>query len=689
MFLGIPIASGILALIFVVFLAIGVRRKPEGGETMVRIAGEIRKGAKAFLRREYTTVGAIVIILGGGIALTSLGWRTGASFALGAAVSALAGYIGMSIATRANSRTTEAAKSGVKSALGVAVSGGAVMGLSVVGLSLLGLGAVIYLFAPNLWSGAEASSSVLIAETGVINGFAMGASLMALFARAGGGIFTKGADMAADLVGKVEAGIPEDDPRNPAVIADNVGDNVGDVAGLGADLLESYVESIIASMALAAAIAVTGAGRNLILLPLAIAAIGVVGSIIGIFFTKLVGRSNPQAALSGGTYLAAGLTAAGTYFLFQWLGTPFEIAGVAYGQMGPFWATLAGIGSGVLIGLTSEYYTSSKYKPVKNLAEASQTNAAITVTEGLAVGMESLLLPVIVLGAAVMFSHYVAGMYGVAMAAVGMLATTGMVVSVDSYGPIADNAGGIAEMAKLDPSVRKVTDNLDAVGNTTAAIGKGFAIGSAALAALGLLSAYLTSIGSGEMISLSDPLVLAGLLFGAMLPFFFSSTLFRAVVKSANGLIAEVRRQFEKIPGLREGKEGVLPDSATCVDLATKHALRGMIVPGMLAILVPVTVGFLVGPLALAGLLVGAIASGVMLGVFTANSGGAMDNAKKYIEEGHFGGKGSVAHKSAVVGDTVGDPLKDTVGPSINILIKLMTVVSLVIAPILPGVMGG
>jgi K(+)-stimulated pyrophosphate-energized sodium pump len=684
MFLAWPLIGGSLALVFVVVFAVGVLRKPEGTSAMVTISGQVRRGAQAFLSREYRTVGLIVLLLGGAMAFTGLGWRTAVSFVFGSVVSAGAGFIGMTIATRANSRTTHAAREGVKPALGIAISGGAVMGLSVVGLSLVGLAAVIALFAPDVFTGGKVEQAELLRQAGIVNGFAMGASLMALFARSGGGIFTKGADMAADLVGKVEAGIPEDDPRNPAVIADNVGDNVGDVAGLGADLLESYVESMIASMSLAAAISLSAVDRSLMLLPLAVGAVGTVASVLGVFFTKLVGRRNPQAALTGGTYLAAALTAVAAFFLVNWLGTPFA----GYSKLGPFWATLAGIGAGVLIGLTSEFYTSAKYKPVKRLAEASDTNAAVTVTEGLAVGMESLGVPVVILAGSVILAYHVAGMYGVAMAAVGMLATTGMVVSVDSYGPIADNAGGIAQMAGLDPEVRKITDHLDAVGNTTAAIGKGFAIGSAALAALGLLTAYLSAIGTTVEATLANPLVLAGLIFGGMLPFFFASQLFRAVVRAADAMIREVRRQFEKIPGLRDGAPGVLPESARCVDIAARSALGGMIVPGLLAVAVPVGVGFLLGPLALAGVLVGAIVTGVMVGVFTANSGGAMDNAKKYIEEGNFGGKGSRAHKAAVVGDTVGDPLKDTVGPSINILIKLMAVISLVIAPILPAMTG-
>lgn len=686
MFVSWPLIAGGVALAAVVVLVFRVLRKPEGDEEMVRISRSIRAGAGAFLRREYITVGIILVFLALGMSFTSLGWRTAVSFVLGAVVSGAAGLVGMLIATRANARTTEAAKSGTKPALSVAVSGGAVMGLSVVGLSLLGLTGVLLLFAPELFVSGEVSNDLLVREAGIINGFAMGASLMALFARAGGGIFTKGADMAADLVGKVEANIPEDDPRNPAVIADNVGDNVGDVAGLGADLLESYVESIIASMALAAGLAFSTTDRSLMLLPLLIASAGVIASILGIGFTKFFGRKNPRLALSGGTYVSAVLVIAATFFIVRSV-IPAEgfvgEGGRSFTQLGPFWASLAGILSGVLIALTSEYYTSSDFRPVKKLAEASQTNAAVTVTEGLAVGMVSIVLPILILASTVIFSNHICGMLGVALAAVGMLSTSGMVITVDSYGPIADNAGGIAQMSNQDPKVRRITDHLDAVGNTTAAIGKGFAIGSAALAALGLLTAYIAAVGGIDDISLSDPKLLAGFLVGGMLPFFFSSTLFRAVVYSANRIIFEVRRQFRELPGLREGLEGVVPDSESCVDISTRAALWGMLVPGLMALIAPVLIGFLVGPLALAGLLIGSIVTGLMLGVFTANSGGAMDNAKKYIEEGHFGGKGSIAHKASIVGDTVGDPLKDTVGPSINILIKLMAVISLVIAPLL------
>jgi len=670
---AVPLAAGVFGLLFVIYLVWDVLRRDPGSEAMVRISRSVQEGARAFLKREYSYVAILVVIVAALIALAPqlsgnpdlpLGWRTALAFAIGAVVSALAGYVGMSIATRANARTTQAAADGgVRGALGVAISAGSVMGMSVASMALLGLAVVYWIFR----------------EPVVVNGYAMGASLVALFARSGGGLFTKGADMGADLVGKVEAGIPEDDPRNPAVIADNVGDNVGDVAGLGADLLESYVESIIASMALAAAL-VTGAmvSSRLMALPLYVAAAGIVASVVGIVFVKAVGRRNPQGALMGGTYVAAALTAIASYFIIRGVGTPFTIGGHAYGVLGPFYATLAGIASGVIVGFVSEYFTSSKYRPVQKLAEASKTGPAITVTSGTAVGMESTAVPVIVLGIAIILAHRFAGVYGIAMAAFGMLATTGMVVAVDSYGPVADNAGGIAEMAGLDPEVRKITDNLDAVGNTTAAIGKGFAIGSAAFAAIGLLSAYMASAGI-QIADMSDPKVMAGLLVGGMLPFLFSSMLFQAVSGVAYKMIDEVRRQFREIPGLMDGK--AMPDSATCVDISTRGAIRGMLRPGILALVVPVIVGFY-DEKALAGLLIGAVVTGVALGIQTANSGGAMDNAKKYIEEGHFGGKGSEAHRAAVVGDTVGDPLKDTVGPSINILIKLMSVISLVLAPL-------
>ena len=664
----IPAFAGILSLLFVAYLSWDVLRRDPGNEKMVQISKLIQDGAKAFLRREYIYVAMFVFAIAALIALSpfisdvQLGWRTSIAFIIGSFVSALAGYIGMSIATRANARTTQGALTGgLRGALSVAISGGAVMGMSVVGLALLGLVIVYSIFEGN---------------PTIVNGYAMGASLVALFARSGGGIFTKGADMGADLVGKVEANIPEDDPRNPAVIADNVGDNVGDVAGLGADLLESYVESMIASIAIAAGLGMV----TLQLLPLQIASAGILASIVGVLYVKVAGRNNPQSALMQGTYIAAILTVIATYFIVKANGVAFtDDGGTTFSVMGPFYATLAGVLAGIVIGYTSEYFTSADYKPVKKLAEESQSGPALTVTGGLALGMASTVIPVLVLAAAVIVSVKVAGIYGVAMAAFGMLATTGMVVAVDSYGPIADNAGGIAEMAQLDPKVRKITDNLDAVGNTTAAIGKGFAIGSAAFAAMGLLVAYMHSV-KLESADIKDPYVLVGLIIGGMLPYFFSSMLFKAVSNAAFKMIEEVRRQFREIDGLMEGK--ALPDSAKCVDISTRGAINGMLVPGTMAILAPVIVGLLLGKAALAGLLVGSLVSGLVLGIQMANSGGAMDNAKKYIEEGNFGGKGSETHKAAVIGDTVGDPLKDTVGPSINILIKLMSVISLVLAPL-------
>lgn len=664
----IPAFAGILALLFVAYLSWDILRREQGNERMIQISKLVQEGAQAFLRREYVYVSLFVVVIAALIAVSpyisdvQLGWRTSVAFVIGSLVSALAGYIGMSIATRANARTSNAAMtSGLKGALSVAVAGGAVMGMGVVGLALLGL-VIVY--------------TIFQGEPTIVNGYAMGASLVALFARSGGGIYTKGADMGADLVGKVEANIPEDDPRNPAVIADNVGDNVGDVAGLGADLLESYVESMIASIAIAAGLGL----MSLQMLPLQIAAAGIIASMIGVIYVRLAARNNPQAALMNGTYISAILTAVATYFIVKANGTAFtDSTGATYSVLGPFYATLAGVISGVIVGLTSEYFTSASYKPVQKLAEESQSGPALTVTGGISLGMASTAVPVLVLVAAVLVSVKVAGIYGVAMAAFGMLATTGMVVAVDSYGPIADNAGGIAEMAKLDPEVRKITDNLDAVGNTTAAIGKGFAIGSAAFAAMGLLVAYMHSVGL-EAADIKDPFVLVGLILGGMLPYFFSSMLFKAVSSAAFKMIEEVRRQFKEIKGLMEGE--VLPDSATCVDISTRGAINGMLVPGTMAILAPVLVGLILGKAALAGLLVGALVSGLVLGIQMANAGGAMDNAKKYIEEGHFGGKGSETHKAAVIGDTVGDPLKDTVGPSINILIKLMSVISLVLAPL-------
>ncbi len=675
-FLMVSGAAGVLALFVVVYLAQYVLSKPQGTDKMAQLSRSVQKGAAAFLKQEYLWVSGFVVVIalflvfiGATKPELGLNYKTAIAFIAGAVASAAAGVLGMYIATRANARTAAAAETGgVRAALDIAISGGAVMGLGVVGIALIGLVIVYFIFN---------------GDPVIVNGYAMGASLLALFGRSGGGIFTKGADMGADLVGKVEAGIPEDDPRNPAVIADNVGDNVGDVAGLGADLLESYVESIIASLAVATIImaqAGDGASAYVKSFPFWTAAIGIVASIIGVLYVKKFAKNNPQSALMMGTYVSAGLAIIGVFIYSAVAGSSFILDEVEYSKWGPAIACVIGIVSGSIVGFGSEYFTSSKFSPVKRLAERCQTGPAIAVTDGTAVGMQSTIV-VLVLAIAVVGAYHFAGVYGVAIAALGMLATTGMVVAVDAYGPIADNAGGIAEMAGMDPKVRTITDNLDAVGNTTAAIGKGFAIGSAAFAAIGLLSAFMLAAKVSD-VRISDPGILAGVLIGAMMPFFFSSMLFRAVGKCADTMIQEVRRQFKEIPGLREGKEGVEPDSTTCVKIATHGAIMGMLVPGGLAIIFPVIIGFALGAEGLSGMLVGAIATGVMLGIQTANSGGAMDNAKKYIEEGHFGGKNSEAHKAAVVGDTVGDPLKDTVGPSINILIKLMCVISLVLAPL-------
>lgn len=674
--ISVPLIASVLALLFVLYLTLDILKKPQGNEKMIELSQAVQSGARAFLKREYMYVSVGVLLVAVLIALAKvlkpeieLGFRTSIAFISGAIASAIAGYIGMSIATRSNARTTFAAQQeGVKGALGVAISGGAVMGMSVVGVGLSGLCIVYIIFK---------------GDPVIVNGYAMGASFVALFARSGGGIFTKGADMGADLVGKVEAGIPEDDPRNPAVIADNVGDNVGDVAGLGADLLESYIESIIASMAIASSIGLALASKEtasvLSFLPLYYVAVGIIASILGVLFVKMTGKNNPQGSLMGGTYISAILTILGSAAITQIVGISFVEDGVEYTKWGPFWAAVAGVVAGGIVGFVSEYYTSSKYLPVQHLAESSKTGPAITVTNGIAVGMKSTGLPVLILGIAVIVSYKCCGIYGVAMASVGMLATTGMIVSVDSYGPVADNAGGIAEMAGLDKSVRKITDNLDAVGNTTAAIGKGFAIGSAAFAAMGLLVAFMKTA-DVKVADIKNANVLAGIIIGGMIPYFFSSMLFEAVGRTAFKLIEEVRRQFKEIKGLMEGT--AKPDYTRCVDMSTVGAINGMLVPGSLAVFVPVLIGFVLGKEALAGFLVGSLTTGLMIGIQFANSGGAMDNAKKYIEEGHFGGKGSETHKAAVVGDTVGDPLKDTVGPSINILIKLMAVISLVLAPI-------
>ncbi|MDD3806977.1 MAG: sodium-translocating pyrophosphatase [Candidatus Marinimicrobia bacterium] len=674
--------SGILALLYALIRTCWIQKQDSGEKEMVEISHHIREGAMAFLIREYKVLSIFVLVVACLLVISNNGVLklVALSFVAGTFASALAGFIGMCVATSANVRTTQAAKTSLSKALVISFSGGSVMGLSVVGLGLLGLGTLFIVYVKTLGSDVYNLQNTVMP---ILSGFSLGASSIALFARVGGGIYTKAADVGADLVGKVEAGIPEDDPRNPAVIADNVGDNVGDVAGMGADLFESYVGSIIGAMVLGATVSVSGNFHGgFVTLPLILAATGILVSLIAVFFVRERENISPQKALNVSEYGAAVLMIILAWFLIHWVlpTEPFE-SGLRQGlsASGVFIATVFGILAGILVGLITEYFTSKSKMPAKKVAAAASSGSATNIIFGLSMGMKSTALPILVISVTIMVAYHFSGIFGIAISAVGMLATMGVQLSVDAFGPIADNAGGIAEMAGLEKTVRRRTDALDAVGNTTAAIGKGFAIGSAALTALALFNAYKTTAGI-EQIDLTEPQIMAGLFIGGMLPFLFSSMAMQAVGDAAFSMINEVRRQFREIKGLMQGEAKA--DYKRCVDISTKAAIQKMILPGLLAIGVPVIVGFY-DPGMLAGVLAGTTITGVLMAIFMANTGCVWDNAKKYIEDGHLGGKGSDAHKASVVGDTVGDPFKDTAGPSLNILIKLMSIVSLVIAPLI------